>query len=110
MNKNYININVESLDDATLKTNFKGGASSYDDLIQLGSGLLQTFLSSAAEMIKRNDDELDMPDPILQLTILDALVDKIGTLIQMNTGIDDNDTKANDFLTSILRGMKGAEE
>lgn len=104
MNKNYININVESLDDSTLKTNFKGGASSYDDLIQLGSGLLQTFLSSAAEMIKRNDDELDMPDPILQLTILDALVDKIGTLIQMNRDNDDNNKKVDDFLTNLLKG------
>ena len=109
MNKNYININVESLDDATLKTNFKGGASSYDDLIQLGSGLLQTFLSSAAQMIKRNDDELDMPDPILQLTILDALVDKIGTLIQMNKEDKDNDKKVDQFLNSLLNGLKGDE-
>ena len=103
MNKNYININVESLDNSTLKTNFKGGASSYDDLIQLGSGLLQTFLSSAAEMIKSNDDELDMPDEILQLTILDSLVDKIGTLIQMNREDKDNDAKVDDFL-SFLKG------
>jgi len=108
MNKNYININVESLDDATLKTNFKGGASSYDDLIQLGSGLLETFLSSAAEMIKSNDDELDMPDEILKLTILNSLIDKIGTLLQMNK--DDNaEAKVNDFLTNIFKGMKGAE-
>lgn len=108
MNKNYININVESLDDATLKTNFKGGASSYDDLIQLGSGLLETFLSSAAEMIKSNDDELDMPDELLKLTILNSLIDKIGTLLQMNK--DDNaEAKVNDFLTNIFKGMKGAE-
>lgn len=108
MNKNYININVESLDDATLKTNFKGGASSYDDLIQLGSGLLETFLSSAAEMIKSNDDELDMPDELLKLTILNSLIDKIGTLLQMNK--DDNaEAKIDDFLTNILKGMKGAE-
>ena len=104
MNKNYININVESLDDATLKTNFKGGASNYDELIQLGSAVLQTFLSSAAEIIKKNDDELDMPDPILQLTILDSLVDKIGTLIQMNKEDKDNDKKVDDFLTNLLKG------
>ena len=109
MNKNYININVESLDDATIKTKFRGGASSYDDLIQLGSGLLQTFLSSAAEMIKRNDDELDMPDPILQLTILDSLINKIGTLIQMNRDNKDNDAKVDDFLNSLLNGLKGVE-
>lgn len=108
MNKNYININVESLDDATLKTKFRGGASSYDDLIQLGSGLLQTFLSSAAEMIKKNDPDIDMPDQILQLTVLDSLVDKIGTLIQM-TQDNDNDAKVNDFLSSLLNGLKGDE-
>lgn len=106
---NKITINVESLGDDTIKANFKGGAKNYDELIQLGGAILQTFLSSAGEIIKRNDDELDMPDEILHLTILDALVDKVCNLVQTNDN-DDNDTKANDFLTSILKGMKGDED
>lgn len=109
MNKNYININVESLDNSTIQSKFRGGASNYDELIQLGSAVLQTFLSSAAEIIKKNDDELDMPDPILQLTILDSLVDKIGTLIQMNKEDKDTDAKVDDFLSSLLNGLKGDE-
>lgn len=107
---NKITINVESLGDDTIKANFKGGAKNYDELIQLGGAILQTFLSSAGEIIKRNDDELDMPDEILHLTILDALVDKVCNLVQTNTDNEDNDTKVDDFLTSILKGMKGAEE
>ena len=106
---NKITINVESLGDDTIKANFKGGANNYDELISLGGALLQTFLSSAGELIKRNDDELDMPDEILQLTILDALVDKVCNLVQTEDN-EDNDTKVDDFLTSILKGMKGAEE
>ena len=105
---NKITINVESLGDDTIKANFKGGAKNYDELIQLGGAILQTFLSSAGEIIKRNDDELDMPDEILQLTILDALVDKVCNLVQTNDN-DDNNKKVDDFLTSILKGMKGAE-
>ena len=106
---NKITINVESLGNDTIKAKFTGGAKNYDELISLGGALLQTFLSSAGELIKRNDDELDMPDEILHLTILDALVDKVCNLVQTNDN-DDNDTKANDFLTNILKGMKGAEE
>lgn len=107
---NKITINVESLGDDTIKANFKGGAKNYDELISLGGAILQTFLSSAGELIKRNDDELSMPDEILHLTILDALVDKVTTLLQVNIDNDaDNDIKAEDFLNSILKGMKGAE-
>lgn len=107
---NKITINVESLDNDTIKANFKGGAKNFDQLIQLGGAVLQTFLNSAAEIIKRNDDELDMPDEILQLTILDALVDKVGDFLQMNREDDTNESKVDDFLTSILKGMKGDEE
>lgn len=109
MKNSKITINVESLDNESIKANFKGGANNYDELISLGGAILQTFLSSAGEIIKRNDDELDMPDEILHLTILDALVDKVCNLVQTEKK-DDNDTKVDDFLTTILKGMKGAEE
>lgn len=108
---NKITINVESLDNDTIKANFKGGAKNFDQLIQLGGAVLQTFLNSAAEIIKRNDDELDMPDEILQLTILDALVDKVGNLVQTEkTDNTDNEKKVDDFLTNILNGLKGDED
>lgn len=106
---NKITINVESLGNDTIKANFKGGAKNYDELIQLGGAILQTFLSSAGEIVKRNDDELDMPDEILHLTILDALVDKVCNLVQTNIDSADNEKKVNDFLTNILNGLKGDE-
>lgn len=105
-----ITIDVESLDNSTVKANFKGGAKNYDELITLGGAVLQTFLNSAGEIIKRNDDELDMPDEILHLTILDALVDKVCNLVQTEkTDNTDNDKKADEFLNRIIKGMKGAE-
>lgn len=110
MKNSKITINVESLDNESIKANFTGGAKNFNELISLGGAVLQTFLSSAGEIIKKNDDELDMPDEILQLTILDALVDKVCNLVQTNTDNENNDTKAEDFLSTILKGMKGAED
>ena len=110
MKNSKITINVESLDNESIKANFKGGANNYDELISLGGAILQTFLSSAGEIIKRNDDELDMPDEILHLTILDALVDKVCNLVQTNINSADNEKKVDDFLSNLLKGMKGAEK
>ena len=108
---NKITINVESLDNDTIKANFKGGAKNFNELITLGGAVLQTFLNSATEIIKRNDDELDMPNEILQLTILDALVDKVCNLVQTEqTDNTDNEKKVDDFLTNILNGLKGSDE
>lgn len=111
MNNSKITINVESLEDESIKANFKGGAKNFDELISLGGAVLQTFLNSAGEIIKRNDDELDMPDEILHLTILDALVDKVCNLVQTEkTDNTDNEKKVDDFLTNILNGLKGSDE
>lgn len=108
---NKITINVESLENDTIKANFKGTVKNYNQLISLGGAILQTFLNSAAEIIKRNDDELNMPDSILQLTILDALVDKVCNLVQTEqTDNTDNEKKVDDFLTNILNGLKGDED
>lgn len=110
MENSKITINVESLGDESIKANFKGGAKNFDELISLGGAVLQTFLNSAGEIIKRNDDELDMPDEILHLTILDALVDKVCNLVQTEkTDNTDNEKKVDDFLTNILKGMEGDE-
>lgn len=108
MNNSKITINVESLDNESIKANFTGGAKNFNELISLGGAILQTFLNSAGEIIKRNDDELDMPDSILQLTILDALVDKVCNLVQTEDNAD-NEKKVDDFLTNILNGLKGDE-
>lgn len=106
-----ITIDVESMGNDTIKANFKGGAKNFDELMSLGGALLQTFLNSAGEIIKRNDDELNMPDEILHLTILDALVDKVCNLVQTEkTDNTDNDKKADEFLNNIIKGMKGAEQ
>lgn len=106
-----ITIDVESMGNDTIKANFKGGAKNFNELITLGGAVLQTFLNSATEIIKRNDDELDMPNEILQLTILDALVDKVCNLVQTEqTDNTDNEKKVDDFLTNILNGLKGDED
>lgn len=106
-----ITIDVESMGNDTIKANFKGGAKNFDELMSLGGALLQTFLNSAGEIIKKNDNELDMPDEILHLTILDALVDKVCNLVQTEkTDNTDNEKKVDDFLTNILNGLKGDEQ
>lgn len=109
MKNSKITINVESLDNDSIKANFKGGAKNFDELISLGGAVLQTFLNSAGEIIKRNDDELDMPDEILHLTILDALVDKVCNLVQTEDNAD-NDTKVDEFLSNIINGLKRGED
>lgn len=111
MENSKITINVESLDNESIKANFTGGAKNFNELMSLGSAILNTFLASATTIIKNNDKDLDMPDEILHLTILDALVDKVCNLVQTEkTDNTDNEKKANDFLTNILKGMKGAEQ
>lgn len=109
MKNSKITINVESLDNESIKANFSGGAKNFNELISLGGAVLNTFLASASTIIKNNDKELDMPDEILQLTILDALVDKVCNLVQTNADNEDNEKKVDDFLTNILNGLKGDE-
>lgn len=108
MKNSKITIDVESLDNSTVKANFKGGAKNFNELISLGGAVLQTFLNSAGEIIKRNN-ELDMPDEILHLTILDALVDKVCNLVQTEDNAD-NDTKVDEFLSNIINGLKRGED
>lgn len=104
-----ITINVESLGDETVKANFKGGAKNFDELISLGGAVLQTFLNSAGDIIKKNDKDLNMPNEILHLTILDALVDKVCNLVKMDES-DNAEAKVDDFLSTIIKGMKNTKE
>ena len=108
MNNSKITINVESLGDETVHAKFTGGAKNFNELMSLGSAILNTFLASATTIIKNNDKDLDMPDEILKLTILDSLVDKIFNLAQIEDSAD-NEKKVDDFLTNILNGLKGDE-
>lgn len=109
MNNSKITINVESLGDETVHAKFTGGAKNFNELMSLGSAILNTFLASATTIIKNNDKDLDMPDEILKLTILDSLVDKIFNLAQIEDSAD-NDKKVDDFLSNILNGLKGSDE
>lgn len=108
MNNSKITINVESLGDETVHAKFTGGAKNFNELMSLGSAILNTFLASATTIIKNNDKDLDMPDEILKLTILDSLVDKIFNLAQIEDSAD-NEKKVDDFLNNILNGLKGDE-
>lgn len=111
MNNSKITINVESLGDETVHAKFTGGAKNFNELMSLGSAILNTFLASATTIIKNNDKDLDMPDEILKLTILDSLVDKIFNLAPTEqTDNTDNEKKVDDFLTNILNGLKGSDE
>lgn len=105
-----ITIDVESMGNDTIKANFKGGAKNFDELMSLGGALLQTFLNSATDIIKKNDKELTIPDQLVQLSVLEAILDKLYDLIQVNTDNTDNEKKVDDFLTNILNGLKGAED
>lgn len=110
MENSKITINVESIGADSIQANFKGGAKNFNELISLGGAVLQTFLNSAGTIIKENDKDLNIPDSILQLTILDALVDKVCNLVQTEkTDNTDNEKKVDDFLSNILNGLKGDE-
>lgn len=109
MNNSKITINVESIGADSIQAKFTGGAKNFNELMSLGSAILNTFLASATTIIKNNDKDLDMPDEILKLTILDSLVDKIFNLAQIEDSAD-NEKKVDDFLTNILNGLKGSDE
>ena len=105
MDKNFINIKAEELDEGTIQANFKGGVKNFNQLISLGGALIQTYLQSAVEIIRQNTDEkLDLPDEFIQLTIMDALIDKIANLLNIQQDTD-NESVVDSFLDDILKGM-----
>ena len=100
--KNFINITAEALTDDTMKANYTGNVRNLNQLISLGGALLQTYLCSAVEIIKQNTDE-DIPDEVIQLTIMDALIDKIGNLLNIQEDTD-KESAVDSFLNDIING------
>lgn len=100
--KNFINITAEALTDDTMKANYTGNVRNLNQLISLGGALLQTYICSAVEIIKQNTDE-NIPDEIIQLTIMDALIDKIGNLLNMED-VQDKEDAVDSFLDNIING------
>ena len=100
--KNFINITAEALTDDTMKANYTGNVRNFSQLISLGGALLQTFICSAVEIIKQNTDE-QLPDEVIQLAIMDALIDKIGNLLNMQEDTDKED-EVGSFLQDIING------
>ena len=99
--KNYINIRTEQLEEGQIKANFKSDVRNFNQLISLGGALLQTYICSAVEIIKQNTDE-EIPDEVIQLTIMDALIDKIGNLLNISN--ESNESAVDSFLNDIING------
>ena len=99
--KNFINITAEALTDDTMKANYTGNVRNFSQLISLGGALLQTYICSAVEIIKQNTDE-ELPDEVIQLAIMDALIDKIGNLLNMTN--ESNESAVDSFLNEIING------
>ena len=100
--KNFINITAEALTDDTMKANYTGNVRNFSQLISLGGALLQTYICSAVEIIKQNTDQ-QLPDEVIQLAIMDALIDKIGNLLNMQEDTDKEDA-VDSFLQDIFNG------
>ena len=100
--KNFINITAEALTDDTMKANYTGNVRNFSQLISLGGALLQTYICSAVEIIKQNTDQ-QLPDEVIQLAIMDALIDKIGNLLNMQEDTDKEDA-VDSFLNDIING------
>ena len=101
--KNYINIRTEALEEGQIKANFKSDVKNFDQLISLGAAVLQTYITSATELVQRNTDE-EVPDEFIQLTIMDALLDKIKNLLNVQQDTD-KESAVDSFLEDILKGM-----
>ena len=101
--KNFINITAEALTDDTMKANYTGNVRNFSQLISLGGALLQTYICSAVEIIKQNTEEI-IPAEVIQLAIMDALIDKIGNLLNMQEDTDKED-EVGSFLDDIFKGM-----
>ena len=104
MNNNFINIKAEALTDDTMKANYTGNVRNLNQLISLGGALLQTYLCSAVEIIRQNaSEEIEANDEFIQLIIVEALIDRIGNLINMQEDTDKEDA-VDSFLKDIING------
>ena len=102
MNTNYINIRTEQLGDDTIKANFKSDVKNFDQLISLGGALLQTYITSATELVQRNTDE-EVPKEFIKLTIFDALINKLENILNISD-VQDKESAVDSFLNDIING------
>ena len=100
MNNNFINIRTEQLGDDTIKANFKSDVKNFDQLISLGGALLQTYITSATELVQRNTDE-DVPKEFIKLTIFDALINKLENILNVQQDTD-KESAVDSFLDDII--------
>ena len=103
MNNNFISIQAEQLEEGQISANFKSKVNNFNQLISLGGALIQTYMQSAVDIIKQNTSE-EVPDEFIQLAIMDALLDKIKNLLNIQQDTDKEDA-VGDFLNDILKGM-----
>ena len=102
MNNNFINIKAETLTNDTIKANYTGNIKNFNQLISLGSAILTTYLQSAVEIIRQNaSEEIEANDEFIQLIIVEALIDRIGNLINMQQDTDKEDA-VDSFLDDII--------
>ena len=102
MKNNFINIRTEALEEGQIKANFTSDVKNFDQRISLGAAGLQTYITSATELVQRNTDE-EVPDEFIQLTIMDALLDKIKNLLNIQEDTD-KESAVDDFLKDIING------
>ena len=103
MNNNFISIQAEQLEEGQISANFKSKVNNFNQLISLGGALIQTYMQSAVDIIKQNTSE-EVPDEFIQFAIMDALLDKIKNLLNIQQDTDKEDA-VGDFLNDILKGM-----
>ena len=103
MNNNFISIQAEQLEEGQISANFKSKVNNFNQLISLGGALIQTYMQSAVEIIKQNTSE-EVPDELIEFAIMDALLDKIKNLLNIQQDTDKEDA-VGDFLNDILKGM-----
>ena len=103
MNNNFISIQAEQLEEGQISANFKSKVNNFNQLISLGGALIQTYMQSAVDIIKQNIDE-EVPDELIEFAIMDALLDKIKNLLNIQQDTD-NENAVDSFLQDILKGM-----
>ena len=99
-NNNFINIRTEQLEEGQIKANFKSDVKNFEQLISLGGAVLQTFITSATELVQRNTDE-DVPKEFIKLTIFDALINKLENILNIQEDTDKEDA-VDSFLADIF--------
>ena len=101
-NNNFINIRTEQLEEGQIKANFKSDVKNFEQLISLGGAILQTFITSATELVQRNTDD-EVPKDFIKLTIFDALLNKLEHLLDIQD-TQDNEDAVDSFLKDIING------